>query len=822
MSAILYGNLRAEIVGSAGVRLSRVTLRQATSGLLRPSRPEAPHRPRLLGRDREIANVLAAFQAGRPTGFHAACGYGKTTLLESIAATVSDRGLAASSIYLRADKNRVGDLLQQLVARLYVCDQPVKLTPQECAQLLGQVSAVIAIDDLCAGPEQIAYLLEVLHGCSLVIGSADPVLGGRGSSHRLGGLPEEAALALLADGLGRPLTGDESDAGRRLVAAVKGQPLRLRQCAALAREGKHSLQSLARRAAHNPEVLDRLSISALGLHERRALAVLALAAGVLLPAAVVESIGQLACLGEWLESLHRRGLAEQRGDRFGLPVCEAESYRQLLLKDLHLAASVRSLSSWLAVADPTSAESQSAAEAALAIMDAAAERGDWATVVRLASTAERALFIAGRWEAWHHTLGQGLAAARASADRAAEALFSHQQGTLAFCHDQLDEARRLLRQALTLRQQIGDQAGVALTRHNLRLLQPPDPPPPPRRRVPRRALTMAGSILSILGLAAGTVAITGAMRSGQPHRGQPTRRSDTLPAPPANTSLSQPPNSSSSSSQPPNSTAKLILQTIRFTSSPPLAPVVGGTYAAAAAGRSGNPVVLSIDPGSGPVCTISGSIVTFNNTGSCVIDANQAGNSTYAAAPQVQQTIRVGKTAQSISFAPPASASVGGSATFSATGGRSGNPVVFSLDPTSGPEVCSVSGTNGTTVNYAAAGSCVIDANQAGNSTYAAAPQVQQTIRVGKTAQSISFAPPASASVGGSATFSATGGRSGNPVVFSLDPTSGPEVCSVSGTNGTTVNYAAAGSCVIDANQAGNSTYAAAPQVQQTITGVGG
>jgi hypothetical protein len=31
------------------------------------------------------------------------------------------------------------------------------------------------------------------------------------------------------------------------------------------------------------------------------------------------------------------------------------------------------------------------------------------------------------------------------------------------------------------------------------------------------------------------------------------------------------------------------------------------------------------------------------------------------------------------------------------------------------------------------------------------------------------------------------------------------------------VNYLAAGSCVIDANQAGNATYAAAPQVQQTI-----
>jgi maltoporin len=33
----------------------------------------------------------------------------------------------------------------------------------------------------------------------------------------------------------------------------------------------------------------------------------------------------------------------------------------------------------------------------------------------------------------------------------------------------------------------------------------------------------------------------------------------------------------------------------------------------------------------------AGNTVTYNKPGSCVIDANQAGNATYAAAPQVQQ-----------------------------------------------------------------------------------------------------------------------------------------------------------------------------------------
>ncbi len=62
--------------------------------------------------------------------------------------------------------------------------------------------------------------------------------------------------------------------------------------------------------------------------------------------------------------------------------------------------------------------------------------------------------------------------------------------------------------------------------------------------------------------------------------------------------------------------------------------------------------------------------------------------------------------------------------------------------------------------------------------------------------QAISFKPPASGTVGGSAKLSATGGASGNPVVFSVGPSSGSGVCTVTGNNGSTLNYTGAGSCV--------------------------
>ena len=97
-----------------------------------------------------------------------------------------------------------------------------------------------------------------------------------------------------------------------------------------------------------------------------------------------------------------------------------------------------------------------------------------------------------------------------------------------------------------------------------------------------------------------------------------------------------------------------MTQAIVFTSKPP-SPVVGATYVVAAkGGGSDNPVTFAIDGQSASVCSVSGATVTFRQPGTCVIDANQAGNNRYLSAPQAQQIIAVTgsetKTNQSISI----------------------------------------------------------------------------------------------------------------------------------------------------------------------------
>jgi hypothetical protein len=63
----------------------------------------------------------------------------------------------------------------------------------------------------------------------------------------------------------------------------------------------------------------------------------------------------------------------------------------------------------------------------------------------------------------------------------------------------------------------------------------------------------------------------------------------------------------------------------------------------------------------------------------------------------------------------------------------------------------------------------------------------------------------------------ATGDWSGTSVVFSVDSSTTHSACGL-GTDGVTVSMDHAGTCVIDAKQAGNGNYAAPPQVQQSFT----
>jgi hypothetical protein len=239
------------------------------------------------------------------------------------------------------------------------------------------------------------------------------------------------------------------------------------------------------------------------------------------------------------------------------------------------------------------------------------------------------------------------------------------------------------------------------------------------------------------------------------------------------------------------------------------------------------------------VCTgASTGVITFVSNGTCTIDANQAGNSDYAPAPQKVITFTVAALSPRLTNLTPISIPytttpiplVAASSNMTS----SAAPICFTFD--GGPGKVSGVGT-GTgpacfppqtlTVTGASTTPIVLTLSQAASPGYSAASTIVQ-IKVTSAPQNIVFTTPsgtlatapATIVYGSSLTLAATGGASGNPVILTIDPSSTGAGTITSGV----LTATGLGTLVIDANQAASDTtatpdYAAVtPQVQAFLT----
>ena len=141
----------------------------------------------------------------------------------------------------------------------------------------------------------------------------------------------------------------------------------------------------------------------------------------------------------------------------------------------------------------------------------------------------------------------------------------------------------------------------------------------------------------------------------------------------------------------------------------------GATYTPTATSTSGLTVTITVAAASSSVCSINGGgVVSFQAAGTCTLDANQAGNAIWNAAPQVTQGFTVSKGSQTITFTStaPTAATVGG-ATYTPTATATSGLTVTITVAAASSSVCSING--GGVVSFQAAGTCTLDANQAGN-----------------------------------------------------------------------------------------------------------
>ncbi len=218
------------------------------------------------------------------------------------------------------------------------------------------------------------------------------------------------------------------------------------------------------------------------------------------------------------------------------------------------------------------------------------------------------------------------------------------------------------------------------------------------------------------------------------------------------------------------------------------------------------------------VCTITGGgTLSFLTTGACTINADQAGNGSYAAAVQVQQSFSVNAVA-------PGSATIG-----TATASDAQATVSFSAPASNGGAVITgytatcVSGDGGTTGSSVGGASPITVSGLTNGKTYTCSVTASNGVGAGgasaasnvvtpKGAQTITFANPGAQTFGTTPTLSASA-SSGLMPTFTSSTTG---VCTI--TSGGALTFVTAGICTINADQASNGTYAAAPQVSQTFT----
>jgi len=240
-------------------------------------------------------------------------------------------------------------------------------------------------------------------------------------------------------------------------------------------------------------------------------------------------------------------------------------------------------------------------------------------------------------------------------------------------------------------------------------------------------------------------------------------------------------------------------------SSAPSAGSARGSYTPSATATSRDKVAITLDRSS-TGCTLSSGKVTFTGSGTCVVDFNDPGNATYAAAAQVHQSITVYAANVITPSKSPSAGSTGGSFSPGAVA-TSGDSVTKTLASTS--TGCSLSSGR---VTFTGSGTCEVNFSDPGNGAFAAASEVRHNIKVYAANTIDTSTAPAAGTIHGSYAPSASV-TSGDRVVITLDGAS--TGCSIAKS---VVTFTVNGVCRVDFNDVGNGAFAPARQVQQDIT----
>jgi hypothetical protein len=267
--------------------------------------------PAILDRNEESAAAIRALESLQSVELFGEAGIGKTVVLRHLAYTINSKLFQDGIIYREIRGVPPDDVLQLLWGDFFECDVPFKPTDSQLRHDLQSKNALVILDAAELTRTEAERVMNVAAGCTFLLGSPERHLwGSEAHATPLAGLPAKDVKTLIERELGRPLTADEALVVEPITVALKGNPLRILQEAALAQLNGHSLTSLAQdlRSDGSPEKSAEHVTAPLTNVHRRILSALAIFNGAPVQATMLGELLQIDDVETILEELEERHL----------------------------------------------------------------------------------------------------------------------------------------------------------------------------------------------------------------------------------------------------------------------------------------------------------------------------------------------------------------------------------------------------------------------------------------------------------------------------------------------------------------------------------
>ena len=489
--------------------------------------PQPPRATRgFINRGVELQKLESWISANEMILIHAPDGMGKSALLKQVANSPVGRAMPGGVILLEGvggneDVLGANDIIQRLFDILFESDPPLKVTVDTARPYLSNTRPLLLLDEVPISPALQNALPDLFPNGAMLFTS--DVIVGREDFLRLpiGPLQRDVAVRLLVNKSGLELTEQNRATFDSLCALLGDVSLAVVITGNVIRETGVTLEDTLNQIQQISNVhqaaLDRayhFAFNRLTPEEQSVISTAALTPGVSMsPEWLVAAFGSQEA-ERFVERLRALGLLVANSPRLRVPpgiripaqraaVVDENTVLRRLADFLLSEAQINS-QNWEFFADELGN--------LFGALTWAIRTNDLRLALRLGRALDPFLTLRGLWDTWRDLLDILLDAARRSGNRAAEAFALHQIGTREIGLGAPQRALDYLRQALRIRQALGDTVGMAYTQHNIDLLI--GPPSPPNNNQPEPGppspVTAGGTILlvvstlgflSVLGLA---------------------------------------------------------------------------------------------------------------------------------------------------------------------------------------------------------------------------------------------------------------------------------------------------------------------------------